>query len=505
MSQFQLNGPEPYVLAELANAHNGNFDQLLAMIEAAAKTGAQGIKFAWFQADTTATPDYEWYPVYQKLVFTAEQWNRAVETAKRSSLEVWVDIGDEWALGQIEQCRDAIYGLKIPPSVLLDRGLTHAALSFGKPTLLGLGGHDDAAIQRHVEALRKINPCLILEHGFQAYPTKPEDATLRRLAFLRDRYGLPVAFADHEAGDSELALRLPEYAYFAGAMLIEKHLCLDRSLKPYDYYSSLEPHEFRALVENLRRCRTIMGGVEITEAQRNYLRNSTRAILVKPVQNGETVTAHDVKYRCTPDQAALWPDAAEDALPAVALSSLSAGQPLKAAHLRPLRIVAVVPCRMKSSRLKHKAVLPIHGVSSIERCLINAMKIRGLSATVLATSTHPDDAVLEKHAREAGAGFLRGSEEDVLERFLAIADQTDPDIMLRITGDCPVVSYEIADYLIQSHLETKADVTYCAGPFAVGTNSEVYRISSLRRLRELVPATGFSEASSEVVENAGWK
>tara|TARA_B100000949_G_C14116387_1_gene380619 strand:- start:22 stop:768 length:747 start_codon:yes stop_codon:yes gene_type:complete len=148
---------------------------------------------------------------------------------------------------------------------------------------------------------------------------------------------------------------------------------------------------------------------------------------------------------------------------------------------------------MKSTRLKNKAILPINGVPSIQRCLINAMAAKHIDHVVLATSTHLEDGVLEEHALIVGSGFLRGSEEDVLERFLGVASQYDADILLRITGDCPVISYEIADLLIESHLETEADVTYCDAPFPVGTNSEVYKLSSLQRLRSLVPNTNFSE------------
>ena len=180
-------------------------------------------------------------------------------------------------------------------------------------------------------------------------------------------------------------------------------------------------------------------------------------------------------------------------MPAVAIRALKSGEALKPTDCRPHRIVAVVPCRMKSTRLQSKAILPICGVSSIQRCLINVMAADHIDHVVLATSTHPDDVVLEEHALKVGAGFLRGSEEDVIERFLSVASQYDADILLRITGDCPVISYEIADLLIESHLEAEADVTYCDTPFPVGTNSEVYNLSSLQRLRSLVPNTNFSE------------
>lgn len=158
------------------------------------------------------------------------------------------------------------------------------------------------------------------------------------------------------------------------------------------------------------------------------------------------------------------------------------------------RIITVVPCRMRSTRLPGKAIQPIYGVPSIERCLLNTLAITGSEATVLATSTHPEDTVLEQHNLHGRVAVVRGSEDDVLQRFFVAIEQFPADIVVRVTGDCPVVSYEIADMLIESHLRTGADVTYCRwGEFPPGINSEVYSVAALRRLGELMADTSYSE------------
>lgn len=158
------------------------------------------------------------------------------------------------------------------------------------------------------------------------------------------------------------------------------------------------------------------------------------------------------------------------------------------------RIITVVPCRMKSTRLPGKALRPIYGVPSIERCLLNTLAITRSEATVLATSTHPEDTVLEQHNLDGRVAVVRGSEDDVLQRFFVAIEQLEADIVVRVTGDCPVVSYEIAGLLIESHLQAGADVTYCRwGEFPPGINSEVYSVVALRRLKELMPDTSYSE------------
>ena len=156
-------------------------------------------------------------------------------------------------------------------------------------------------------------------------------------------------------------------------------------------------------------------------------------------------------------------------------------------------IIAFVPCRLKSSRLPNKAIADINGVSSIERCLLNTTNIQSVDKVVLATSTNVEDDVLENHTLDGKVELARGSEEDVLERFIPVIDKYDPEFIMRITGDCPTVSYELADILIRSHIESGADVTLTKSKVPLGINSEVYSTRAIRKLRELFPVTNSSE------------
>ena len=158
-----------------------------------------------------------------------------------------------------------------------------------------------------------------------------------------------------------------------------------------------------------------------------------------------------------------------------------------------LRVITVVPCRTKSTRLPGKALRPIYGISSIQRCLLNTMAIGHSEVSVLATSTNPEDDVLIAHTVATRADFVRGPEDDVLERFFTAIERHQADIVIRVTGDCPVVSYEMADLLVEAHLASNADVTHAQPGFPVGISSEVYRVSALYRLRSLMPQTPHSE------------
>ena len=147
---------------------------------------------------------------------------------------------------------------------------------------------------------------------------------------------------------------------------------------------------------------------------------------------------------------------------------------------------------MKSTRLKHKAILPIQGLASIERCILNAKKIKSADEIILATSTLPEDQVLKKYALRHKIHFFVGDPEDVIMRYLGAADKYKLDITIRVTGDCPIVSYEMAEFLLQRHFEKGNDYT---GPkeYATGQNSEIYSVNTLKRVIEYLGDARHSE------------
>jgi N,N'-diacetyllegionaminate synthase len=155
---------------------------------------------------------------------------------------------------------------------------------------------------------------------------------------------------------------------------------------------------------------------------------------------------------------------------------------------------------MKSSRLPHKAILPIGGMPSVERCLESCLKFPFVELVVLATSDLEEDAVLERHTLGEKARFWKGDPNDVIGRYLGACDEYGIDVIVRVTADCPVVSSEIADILIRSHFAEGADFT-CGRQFAVGSNSEVYNAESLRRIIQYLGKASYSEYMSFYMMN----
>lgn len=156
-------------------------------------------------------------------------------------------------------------------------------------------------------------------------------------------------------------------------------------------------------------------------------------------------------------------------------------------------IIAFVPCRLQSSRLPNKAIQYIYGIPAIERCLINTLAIPGIDKVILATSTNKEDDLLMNFNLKGKIEVVRGSVDDVLERFIPAIQKYKPDHIVRVTGDCPLVSPELGELTITKHLEKCCDATFTTSKVALGTACEIYKSEAILRLRELIKVTNHSE------------
>ncbi|WP_096189351.1 cytidylyltransferase domain-containing protein [Evansella halocellulosilytica] len=155
------------------------------------------------------------------------------------------------------------------------------------------------------------------------------------------------------------------------------------------------------------------------------------------------------------------------------------------------KVAIVVSCRRGSSRLPNKALKQIHGISSIERCLINCKAATKPDFIVLATTKNQEDRVLKNIADSNQVKFFQGAEQDVLTRYIEAAHTYQIQTIARVTGDSPVVSYELIDNLVDEHLSNQAEYTYVENS-AIGIASEVMDVAAMERLKQLT-STSMSE------------
>lgn len=125
--------------------------------------------------------------------------------------------------------------------------------------------------------------------------------------------------------------------------------------------------------------------------------------------------------------------------------------------------------------------------------LIDRLRVaQTIDEIVVCTSTHPDDQVLVEQAGAWGVPTIAGDEDDVLARMEQAAVQFQADVLLRVTGDNPLIDPATIDRMVQHHLETGADYTRVSG-LPLGGTVEALSLGMLPRLREAIPDPAHSE------------
>jgi N,N'-diacetyllegionaminate synthase len=198
--------------------------------------------------------------------------------------------------------RNGIDGFKIHGTDMRNTRLLKYVADIDLPCLLSIGG---GTIEETKKALSIINRKgrkhpVVLMHGFQSYPTLVEHTHLKKMCYFKDQLGLPVGFADHIEGDHRLNFGLCAAAIGMGAVVIEKHITISRTLKMEDYESALTPDDFIQFVDKIRGLELAMGNYsdELNEAEKKY-RTGTRKHVVGllSVKAGQSIKERDITLR----------------------------------------------------------------------------------------------------------------------------------------------------------------------------------------------------------------
>lgn len=499
--------PYPHLIAEVANSHGGSRLDLEALVRALAVTPYPdlGIKFQIFQPDRIALADFDYFNVYEELYLNAAEWREIIPLAARS-YSVWIDIFDTYGIDVLAEHLDLVRGLKLQASVLdnleVFRRLANLNLT-GKELILNISGYPVEDIAGFLETYNTLRADIHLQIGFQRYPTAVEDTGLGKVAELARAFpGFDICFADHAEAGTEWSFDAPNLAVAAGCRLIEKHVCLDRKKAKYDHASALEPDEFAVLAEKISVTAQAMRSPFIKESEAAYLSDSMQyPVLAVDCPAGIPVGKHLLKYRRTNQKGIMQSEV--DALTRaykVLRHEISADKALEAGDFRDARIFALVAGRMKSTRLPRKALLPLNGVPSVERCLKQFLAVSELDGTVLCTSNLEADACLGDHTLDGAVGFWRGEPEDVISRFLGAAEEYGADVIVRATADCPITPPDVTSMILKSHFESGADYSAPLS-YTLGTVIEVINVAAIKRVKSYFGSADYSEYMTWYFQN----
>ena len=155
-----------------------------------------------------------------------------------------------------------------------------------------------------------------------------------------------------------------------------------------------------------------------------------------------------------------------------------------------MNVVAIVQARTGSTRLPGKVMYPLRGVPAVTRVASRAERAEQVDRVVVATTDARRDDVIERAATRLGVDTFRGAEDDVLGRTTAAAREVGADVIVRIAGDCPLVSPRVVDATVARLEEAKAD--YAANKidrsFPLGLDVEAVSAASLERVSDLASA-----------------
>ena len=489
----------PTVIFELANSHGGNPKKLTELLESFGNIEYpnKAVKFQVFKADTIALQDYDWYQVYQRLELPEHEWVRLIKTAAGHG-EVWIDVFDTYSIFILKNNLSLVSGIKLQASVLENNEVWDALTRvdiFNLSVILNVSGFDVSAIKKILSRFGSLSNNIILQIGFQSYPTAIEDTGLHKVNLLRSTFpGYSISVADHADAKEDFAELVPLYSYVLGCSYIEKHFCLSRDDAEFDAFSAIEPEQMQILCNRIKELSISLSGQFICAEEASYLKKTVQIPLPRrEIKMGTRVRPEDVYYRRTSQSGLPWGDieGLQQRRKLLALDK-ERNKAFQLSDFRDTKIGAIVACRMKSSRLKRKALLPIAGMPSVERCLRQCLAIPSVETVVLATSTLEEDSILRQFTCEGRVKFWAGDPDDVISRYLGACKEYSIDVIVRVTADCPLVSPAIIETLLASHFSTGADYTTSAR-CSVGLSAEIINVNALQLIIERVGKAEYSE------------
>ena len=295
-----------FVIAEISANHNHNFDIAVNTIKAAKECGADAVKLQTYTPDTiTIDCDNEFFQIKQgtiwdgttlyelyKSAYTPWEWQpKLKKVADDLGLICFSSPFDKSAVDFLEKMKVPAY--KIASFEIVDIPLIEYIARKGKPVIISTGIALENEIADAVEACRKQNNNdIALLKCTSQYPAPIEDANLGDINFLKEKFKTVVGLSDHTEG-----ILVPIAAAAMGARIIEKHFILDKKIGGPDSAFSIEPKEFKEMVDNIRQVEKALNetGFTLNEKIKKSRTFARSLFVVKDIKAGEIFTEENVR------------------------------------------------------------------------------------------------------------------------------------------------------------------------------------------------------------------
>jgi len=292
------------IIAEAGVNHNGDPEMARKLVDAAAATGADLVKFQTFRADrlvtakaakaayqlATTAADESQHEMIRKLELSEAMHDELLKRCSQSGIEFFSSAFDLESLDYLMSL--GMQRIKVPSGEITNLPYLRRVGGFGKEVILSTGMSTMNEIDDALTVLEKsgtVRDKITVLHCNTEYPVPMAEVNLRAMQTIRDHFGVAVGFSDHTEG-IEIALA----AVALGACVIEKHFTLDRNLPGPDHRASTEPAEFRRMVSAIRNIEVALGNSKkepgISEQRNIHIARKSLAA-ARPISRGEIFSA----------------------------------------------------------------------------------------------------------------------------------------------------------------------------------------------------------------------
>ena len=305
IGNYKIGSGKPvFIIAEAGVNHNGELERAKALIDVAANSGADAVKFqafktenlilknvekAKYQMATTGKSESQ-FDMLKRLEITQDQNIELVNYCRKKDIIFLTTPFDEESLDELDTMDLPAY--KVASTDATNLPFLKKIAKKGKPVFLSTGMCYLSEVKLALEQIHEFNQDVVLLQCSANYPIKDEDANLNVINTYKQEFDILVGYSDHSVG-----IGAAPYAVPMGAVVVEKHFTIDKSMEGPDHKASLSPSELKEFIQEIRRVESFLGGFEKTPTKdelktRKALQKSLVAL--RNIKKGDFFTEHNI-------------------------------------------------------------------------------------------------------------------------------------------------------------------------------------------------------------------
>lgn len=258
-----LDNNQTYIIAEIGLNHNGSLDEAISLVDSAADSGVDAVKFQTYLSEKRAPEgDEEMLNILKKYELKFSDFSEIKKHAEAKGVEFFSTAFDEESIDYLESIGVNLY--KVASFDIANVKLLNELAATKKPIIFSTGMASWSEITRAYEIFSKSTEHVGILHCVSSYPTSSNDAYLSNIPELLKKFNCHIGQSDHTS-----SIEVPQYAVAAGATIIEKHFKIDEKHQCIDAPVSITHNQMAKLVTNIRKIEKIFGtstfGVRPTE------------------------------------------------------------------------------------------------------------------------------------------------------------------------------------------------------------------------------------------------